>query len=160
MRLDPGEALRKTRGSVALAAGGGALTPWHSIDWERGSNTNWAGVSRSAPEASHARRQRACKQQLRCRGDSRPAMLGSRGLSGRMSLPAVLSALAAAAATNTTTTSTPFPVFSSGHPPSVIEYRIPILVSLGDGQTMLAFAVRGPVLAHFLLPLNSALQKN
>eukprot|EP01044_Picomonas_judraskeda_P027582 COSAG03_NODE_8820_length_768_cov_1.840060_1_plen_82_part_01 len=82
-------------------------------------------------------------------------MLGSRGLSGRMSLPAVLSALAAAAATNTTT-SPPFPVFSSGHPPSVIEYRIPILVSLGDGQTLLAFAVRGPVLAHFLLPLNSA----
>ena len=87
-------------------------------------------------------------------------MLGSRGLSGRMSLPAVLSALAAAAATNTTTTSTPFPVFSSGHPPSVIEYRIPILVSLGEGQTLLAFVVRGPVLAHFLLPLNSALQKN
>jgi hypothetical protein len=59
MRLDPGEALRKTRGSVALAAGGGALTPWHSIDWERGSNTNWAGVSRSAPEASHADSERA-----------------------------------------------------------------------------------------------------
>ena len=31
MRLDPGEALRKTRGSVALAAGGGALTPCGGI---------------------------------------------------------------------------------------------------------------------------------
>ena len=74
-------------------------------------------------------------------------MLGSaRGYprySGRVSLTAVLTTLAATTALNATY-DPPFILFPSGVPHDVIEYRIPILVALGDGRALLAFAVRLP----------------